>query len=90
MFYIVFFWVLLVLGVSLFWVFLSWDVFITETLLQVVFFCMLILQRNIVSNKVCWVSKSKKLVLERQYPQVFSVYGDLAKCMINYHWQKKI
>nr|XP_021145665.1 zinc finger protein 438 isoform X2 [Columba livia]XP_021145666.1 zinc finger protein 438 isoform X2 [Columba livia] len=33
---------------------------------------MLILQRNIVSNKVCWVSKTKKLVLERQYPQVFN------------------
>jgi len=51
---------------------------------------MLILQRNIVSNKVCWVSKNKKVVLERQYPQVFSVYGDLAKRMINYHWQKQI
>ncbi|XP_064906675.1 zinc finger protein 438 isoform X5 [Columba livia] len=40
---------------------------------KVVFFCMLILQRNIVSNKVCWVSKTKKLVLERQYPQDFHV-----------------
>lgn len=43
---------------------------------------MLILQRNKVFNRVCWVSKSKKLVLERQYPQVFSVYGDLAKLVI--------
>lgn len=78
-FYIVFLWVLLVFGGLVVLGFVSWDLFITEALLQVVFFCMLILQRNIVSNKVCWVSKSKKLGLERQYPQVFSVYGDLAK-----------
>lgn len=55
---------------------------LTEALLQVVFFCMLILQRNKVFNTVCWVSKNKKVVLERQYPQVFSVYGDLVKSVI--------
>lgn len=43
---------------------------------------MLILQRNKVFNTVCWVSKNKKVVLERQYPQVFSVYGDLVKSVI--------